>query len=484
MSEALPRVSFYAFGAVLLVSLLAGVYTENPFWVLPPLGLVLTAVGILNIRFLFYSLLFFLPLNVELELPGGFGTDFPGEFITVGLMFLTFAYLIAPREGALQPLYKSPLFLLIVLHYGWIIFSMLTSSLFLVSLKFTLAKTWYLVTFVILTTLVIRTLDDFKKAFWVVTIPLLLTVMYTLVRHAAEGFTFTSVNLTMAPFYRNHVNYAAMISEWLPFMLLAVGWYARKSLPRSFLLFATLVLSTGLIFSYTRSGWLAVIAAVGVVLFTRLKVMRYAFVLMFIGVGVGLFYVTQQYRFMKFAPEFEHTIYHQKLGEHLTSTYTMEDVSSAERVYRWVAGFKMWDANPLVGYGPGNFYNFYKGYTVTAFKTYVSDNPEKSTVHNYFILLLVEQGLIGLIIFVVLTVAIFIYGERLYHRVTDKNDKRWVLAILASLAAIYVNNSLSDMIETDKVGSIYFINIAMLIVLMHKYPSVKTRGEISDVVKV
>ena len=38
-----------------------------------------------------------------------------------------------------------------------------------------------------------------------------------------------------------------------------------------------------------------------------------------------------------------------------------------------------------------------------------------------------------------------------------------------SLAALYVNNSLSDMIETDKVGTFYFMSIAMLAVLGFKY---------------
>jgi hypothetical protein len=42
---------------------------------------------------------------------------------------------------------------------------------------------------------------------------------------------------------------------------------------------------------------------------------------------------------------------------------------------------------------------------------------------------------------------------------------------------------LSDLIETDKVGSLYFINIGMLMVLMHKYPPLgKTRGEQRNVI--
>ena len=71
----------------------------------------------------------------------------------------------------------------------------------------------------------------------------------------------------------------------------------------------------------------------------------------------------------------------------------MEDISTMERVYRWVAGVEMVKDKPIFGFGPGTFYSAYKAYTLSSFQTYVSDNVDHSTVHNYFLLTFIEQGL-------------------------------------------------------------------------------------------
>ncbi|WP_252407921.1 O-antigen ligase family protein, partial [Escherichia coli] len=59
---------------------------------------------------------------------------------------------------------------------------------------------------------------------------------------------------------------------------------------------------------------------------------------------------------------------------------------------------------PLTGFGTNSFYPTYKGYTLPAYKTWVSNNPDHSTVHNYFLLTAIEQGLPGLCIFLVLII--------------------------------------------------------------------------------
>ena len=115
-----------------------------------------------------------------------------------------------------------------------------------------------------------------------------------------------------------------------------------------------------------------------------------------------------------------------------------------------------------MGFGPGNFYPYYMRYTVSSFETYVSDNPERSTTHNYALFLLSEQGTIGLAIFALLTLVIFAYGEKLYHRIEKKEDKQLVLYLLLMMAMIYVNLLLSDMLESDKVGPFFFIGLALL----------------------
>jgi len=67
---------------------------------------------------------------------------------------------------------------------------------------------------------------------------------------------------------------------------------------------------------------------------------------------------------------------------------------------------------PLVGFGPGAFYESYVPYTLSSFQTYVSDNPEKSGIHNYYLMTSVEQGIPGLILFLILTILPLILAIR------------------------------------------------------------------------
>jgi O-antigen ligase len=462
-------IQFSIFSLILVSSILISCFTEKYYFLAAPLLMLGIYLAFIDIKFIFYVLLFFIPLSIEMELPGGFGTDFPDELLMVLLMGLTFIYLIYNPAFFNKSLLYNPIILCLAIHFLWILFTTISSSFVLVSVKFSLAKIWYLTVFVILMSSLIKSIDDYKKIFWIINVPLLFTVLLTLYRHSLDNFSFASVNHTMYPFYRNHVSYAAILSIWIPFVWLARSWYNRGTIGKYILNIILVIDVVALYFSYTRSAWLGLIAAIGITFIIRFRLMKWVLSGAAIAAISFIIYIKSNYKYIEYAPNFSTTIYHEELGDHLTSTYEMKDLSSAERLYRWVAGFRMWEANPLVGYGPGNFYNFYKGYTVNAFKTYVSDNPEKSTAHNYFILVLVEQGIIGLLIFLLLTATIFIYAEKLYHKCNQKADKLWILAIIMSLAALYVNNSLSDMIETDKVGTFYFMSIAMLAVLGFKY---------------
>lgn len=181
-----------------------------------------------------------------------------------------------------------------------------------------------------------------------------------------------------------------------------------------------------------------------------------------IGITLIIVHLFHQNYFLKYAPIFEETIYHEDFGKHLSSTFSGTDVSSMERVYRWVAATRMFKDHPWMGFGPGNFYPNYLHYTLSDFQTYVSDNPERSTTHNYELLILSEQGVIGLAIFLFLTVVIFISGEKIYHRMQTADDKRIVMTLIIVIAMVYVNLLLSDLLESDKVGPFFFISLSLL----------------------
>ena len=166
--------------------------------------------------------------------------------------------------------------------------------------------------------------------------------------------------------------------------------------------------------------------------------------------------------FLKYAPDFDTTIYHEDFSKHLSSTVEGKDLSSMERVYRWVAAVRMFKDHPWMGFGPGNFYPYYMHYTLSSFETYVSDNPERSTAHNYALFVLAEQGGVGLAIFLLLTVVILVYGEKIYHRMQDPDEKRITMTLLLVIMIVYINLMLSDMLESDKVGPFFFISLSLL----------------------
>jgi len=131
--------------------------------------------------------------------------------------------------------------------------------------------------------------------------------------------------------------------------------------------------------------------------------------------------------------------------------------------------------NWLTGYGPNTFYGNYKPYAVPAYKTWVSDNQDRSTVHNYFLLTIIEQGIPGLILLLLLVGTVFYYAQHLYHRVKDRLYKVTAITTGAILTMLMVVNFLSDLIETDKVGSLFFLCIAVLVVV-----DLNTRQESSE----
>jgi O-antigen ligase len=169
-----------------------------------------------------------------------------------------------------------------------------------------------------------------------------------------------------------------------------------------------------------------------------------------------------QNRYLYHAPDFTTTIQHHDLNAHLQATYGVKDVSNAERLYRWIAGVRMAKARPWFGFGPGNFYSSYKPYTVKSFTTYVSDNEERSTVHNYYLLSLIEQGLPGCIIFITLVTLVLYYGQTTYNKMPAGFDRSFLVAAYLCFVVILFNITANDMIETDKVGSCFYMCIAFI----------------------
>ena len=112
--------------------------------------------------FIFYCLLFFfIPVSTELEL-GSLGTDFPTEPIMWLMLGFAFLWVLKNHSTINTNYIRHPITLLILLHISWILFTCFFSTVPLLSLKFFVAKIWYIVSFLLLPWLFIQNLNTFR----------------------------------------------------------------------------------------------------------------------------------------------------------------------------------------------------------------------------------------------------------------------------------------------------------------------------------
>jgi len=462
VSAAHPNL-FIGLAVAILLSIFIGIATELYFLAAFPAFLLLAYVCIVDFRKVFYLLLICIPFSAEIYLPNGLATDLPTEPLMVGLMMIYLVYVISRTQTLSSAFLKHPISILVLLHLLWIYTASYYSENFMVSLKFSLAKTWYIVVFYFLAGSLLKKDKDFKTLFWCIFIPLMLTIFYVWARHAPKGFTFDTVKGVLDPFYRNHVNYASILALFFPFL-----WYARKYYRKWSAIWWGLAASAVFLifaiqFSYTRAAYIALILAAATFYIVKFRLMKIVLIAGLAMGVIGVVWMVQKNNYLEFAPDYEKTITHTSFDNLVEATYKGEDISTMERFYRWVAGMYMARAEPTTGFGPGNFYNFYRSYTVTSFRTYVSDNPEKSGIHSYYLMTLVEQGFPGLVIFILLCFFVLIKGEVIYHQTKDPTRRRNIMTILMSMVAIYALLLINDMIETDKVGTFFFMNMALLV---------------------
>ncbi len=463
-----------AFVALTLASVWVAFASEIWAIMVIPAMVLVVYVALVDFRALFFLLLIFIPLSVEIDLPGGFGTDLPTEPLIVGLMLVYFFYAAqkistgkAEVNNAIRThriaFARHPITLLLLLHLSWIFVTMLHSESVIISLKFFLAKVWYVATFYFLAAVLLRTERDMSRMFWCVFVPLSLTVVVSLARHAMEGFSYVMVNKVVLPYFRNHVNYACTLALFVPYIVWAYLKAPRGSSERLWLVVFLGVFFVGIWFSFTRTAYVAVVGAMGFYFVIRWRLTRYVLVAALLGLGVWVNYISSQNKFMEFAPKFERAITQTKFSNLVEATYKLEDISTMERVYRWVAGFHMVARHPYMGFGPGCFYSYYRSFAVTSFKTYVSDNPEHSGIHSYYLMTTVEQGLPGLFFLLLLCFGVLLKGEQIYHAMPDPRRRMQVMTVLLSTVVILMLIIINDLLETDKIGSFFFLNLALLV---------------------
>lgn len=462
-----PLLRLYGGYALLVVGCLAAAVVSSVYWI-AGLPVLIWVIGqaVLDFRPLFWLLLVMIPLGTEVALPGGVGTDLPTEPLAVGLTGLLILHAARYWPEYDHRTFGHPIACLLYLHVAWILVASGLAELKLISLKFSLAKLWYVGAFFLMPLLILRTprrVTVFAHCvFW----PLLFVAVQSLVRHAGYGFSFADQFRTLHPFMRNHVSYAGCLATFTPWLGYLIWERRRKGQAyRWWGMGLGLLWLVAVYFSYTRAAYIS-LALAGVAYYViRAGWLRPAlFAALVAGAAVAL-YLTRDDNYLEYAPNYDTTIAHKEFDNLISATYKLEDISTMERFYRWVAGGNMVPYHPLTGHGPANFVELYQGYTNNNFETYVSENEERSGIHNYYLMTLVEQGYVGLFLLLLFMCGTLMIGDRLYHKQTDARARAAIMAALLSLIIVDAFCIINDVLETDKIGSLFFISVAIVITM-------------------
>jgi len=474
-----PKQVYGLFVFLIGLSIAAVYYTESFVPLLLPMCIISTGFLLDDFRRLFYLIFIVLPFSVEHYFEAvGLGLDIPSEPLMAILMGITLLILIRDKFSFPKVYLFHPITLLLFLHVFWIFITSINSTFPVLSFKFFIAKFWYILPFFVFPIYVFKESNYLIKAYKILFYFLFLVICIVLVRHAFEGFTFAASYNVVRPFFRNHVNYAAMSVIVLPFVWAFLKMNKTDGRPYLILVLAFIIFVVGIYFSFTRAAILSMFIAWGAYYIFEYKLVKHSLLATSIVLVIGMSYLAWDNKYMDFAPDFEKTITHTEFDNLIEATYKLEDISSMERVYRWMAGAEMIKEKFWLGFGPSTFYSNYKSYSISSFQTYVSDNPEKSGIHSYFLMTWVEQGIVGLIIFISLCFVILVYGQNVYHAATDPKDKYFIMGALLSLIIILAMNLINDLIETDKVGPFFFFNTAIILFYFGKY---RTEMNLDDV---
>ena len=251
---------FWGFVCFFLLCLLVGIKTESYYLALLPLLFVAVVATLSDYKLIYFALLAVLPMSVEYYFPNGLATDLPSEPMMVGLLFFTI--ILFSRNVKLLPanFINHPITILLIVHVMWYGLTMINSENPVVSFKILLAKLWYIVPFAFLTAIVFGQKNEIKKLFWLIFIPLTIEIIITNIRHSVlYGFSFEHINKCVTPYFRNHVNYAAMMSVFYPFIWLAATWYEKNTWQRRLLDFMKVFYVFAIYFSFTRTAMLALL---------------------------------------------------------------------------------------------------------------------------------------------------------------------------------------------------------------------------------
>lgn len=425
--------------------------------------LVLLAV-FTRLSWFYYALVLLIPLSLDSEIFGGAKLSLPSEAMLILVIPVCLIFNQDFRRGMIRAC-KSPLTILLIVDLLLLLFFSLTSEHMDVSLKRVLIRGLFFFGFFIM----IFLFDDPKKLIWpwlMYAIGLVPVMYETLKNHIHFDFNPRVVFNICAPYYNDHTVYGACLAFIIPGVFLILiraklfnlkgGW-----LLLFWLIFGVILLSV--ILALSRAALLSILLALFFAILLRFKV-QFSHLLMGLGVLVIVAWAVQD-QIYESVQKNEAVSNDGELINHFSSvTNVKTDASNLERVNRWICAYRMFEARPFTGFGPGTYQFEYNRFQSLVNKTYISTTTgDRGNAHSEYLTYLSETGIVGFIGFMCIVLYSLYVGMKNHYTVEDERLRIINLIALLGLVTFYFHGFFNSFIDQSKMSFLVFTALAILV---------------------
>lgn len=434
-----------------------------------PIVLIIVYIGVFHTKTAFLMLAFLTPISINLEefTHGQIGLYLPTEPILFGLMlWIIIKELKSPVVHS--NVWKHPITLSLGFYLVWLFITSITSTSPLISFKFLLMKSWFIIPLILLGTIVFVKKDNITKFLWAYGVGMSFVMIYTLIRHAGYDFGDREGHWVMEPIFKDHTIYGAAVAMNL-FFVFGLLVYKKHALHTQLILFFMFILTlVALYFSYTRGAWLSVFFAIGVWFLIRYKI-KFKYVITIAGVIGAILLISWTQIEMRLAKnKHEHTTtnFEERLA---SSTNITSDASNLERLNRWHAAFGMFKEKPVFGFGPGTYTFEYAPYQDPNKLTIISTNfGTGGNAHSEYLGPLAETGLIGMLSVLMFVAVLFYSGVTLLIHIKryspeEKQLYTLMLCVVLALSTYFFHGIINNYLDSDKAAVPVYGAAAMII---------------------
>jgi len=391
------------------------------------------------------------------------GISAPTEILLLAVMMAFFIKLLFGQKFD-KKITTHPITIAIIINLIWIFVTSCTSVLPVVSFKFLIARLWFVIPMFFVMTQLMKNPKNISRFLWCYIVPLVIVSIYTIIRHATYGFSQSSGNWVVSPFYNDHTAYGAALALFIP-LLLHLSFskqYSKKQRFVAFMVAAFLMVS--MILSYCRAAWVSLFLGFitwGIILL-RIKA-RY--LLLTAAICIGIF-IAFQHEIM-YSLEKNQDDSSSDFSQHLRSiTNISSDASNVERLNRWNCAIRMFHEKPLFGWGPGTYQFEYGAFQKhIELSTASTNHGDIGNAHSEYLGPLSESGLLGSLTFLAIVFLTIYYGIKVYRRQKDKKLRQIALLLTVGLITYFIHGLLNNFLDTEKLSVPFWGFIAIIVAL-------------------